>query len=172
MMKPFLAVAVAVFVVVLGIAAPVAAHDHFGTHLSGVQEVPPVFSDGHGFALVTLNDAGDELSYSLVYFETGSPVTQAHIHFGTPGVNGGIVAFLCSNLGGAPPGVPACPNGPGINSVSGLITAADVGSGAAAQGIGTGNFAGLVEALEAKASYVNVHTEAFPAGEIRGPLGH
>jgi hypothetical protein len=172
MMKPFLAVAVAVFVGVLGVTDVVRAHDHFGTHLSGVQEVPPVFSGGHGFALVTLNDAQDELSYSLVYFEMGSPVTQSHIHFGTPGVNGGIVAFLCSNLLGAPPGVPACPNEPGLNTVSGVITAANVGTGAAAQGIGAGDFAGLIEALEAKASYVNVHTEGFPGGEIRGPLGH
>jgi hypothetical protein len=179
MMKPSLAVAVAVFAVMFGVTQPVMAHDHFGAHLSGVQEVPAIFSDGHGFALVTLNDAQDALTYTLVYFEITNTVTEAHIHFGRPGVEGGIIAFLCSNLLGAPPGVPGCPNGgggpvpiPGFNSVTGTITAANVGTGAASQGIGAGDFAGLIEALESSSTYVNVHTNVFPAGEIRGPLGH
>ena len=34
---------------------------------------------------------------------------QAHIHFGKVGINGGISAFLCSNLPSPPPGTPACP---------------------------------------------------------------
>jgi hypothetical protein len=170
----WLTVAAAVIAVPFALAGPVMAHDHFGTHLSSVQEVPAVFTDGHGFALVTLNDAGTAFTYSLVYFEMGSPVAQAHIHFGQEGVNGGIMVFLCTNLGNGPTGTQACPSGvgDGIASVSGTITAADVGAGAAAQGVGAGNFAGLVEAVESGRAYVNVHTANFPGGEIRGQLAH
>jgi hypothetical protein len=162
----------AVFAAALAVSGPVMAHDDLGTHMSGVQEVPPVFSDGHGFAFVTINDDQSAIVYSMVYFDLGSDVTQSHIHFGTPGVNGGIVAFLCSNLLGKPPTIPDCPNGPGFHSVNGVLTADDVGAGAAAQGIGAGNFTGLVEALESSSAYVNVHTANHPSGEIRGQLGH
>ena len=164
--------AVAVFAVVFGITGSAVAQDRVGAHLSGVQEVPTVFSDGHGFAFVSIDYELSTVSYALAYFDLGSNVTQAHIHFGTPGVNGGIVAFLCSNLLGKPAGVQSCPNGPGLHTVSGTLTAADVGPGAAAQGIGAGDFDAFTTAIDSSATYVNVHTETFPSGEIRGPLGH
>jgi hypothetical protein len=157
---------------VFGITGSVMAQeDHYGAHLSGVQEVPPVYSSGHGFALVGVDYEHNVVTYSVVYFGTGSHVTQAHIHFGTSGINGGIIAFLCSNLPGKPAGVQNCPNGPGFNSISGTLTAADVGAGAAGQGISAGNWNALATAISMSSAYVNVHTEAFPGGEIRGPLG-
>lgn len=171
MTKRFLALAVAVVALVLGVTGSVTAQDVLGAHLSALQEVPPVFSEGHGFALVTVNYDVNTVDYSVVYFNLRSNATQAHIHFGTPGVNGGIVALLCSNLPGKPAGVQACPNGPGFNAISGTLTAADV-QAAAAQGVGAGSFEALSEAISSSSSYVNVHTDSFPGGEIRGPLGH
>jgi hypothetical protein len=53
--------------------------------------------------------------------------------------------------------------------VSGVITAAQI-VGPAAQGIATGEFAELVDALRSGAAYANVHTTTFPAGEIRGQI--
>jgi hypothetical protein len=75
--------------------------------------------------------------------------------------------FLCSNLDGAPAGTPACPRRRG--SVSGVITRADV-IGPGAQGLAAGHFNELVRAIGAGATYVNVHTDRFPSGEIRGPI--
>jgi hypothetical protein len=39
-----------------------------------------------------------------------------------------------------------------------------------AQGISPGDFAGLIGAIENGDVYANVHTDDFPAGEIRGWL--
>ena len=85
-----------------------------------------------------------------------------HIHLAQRHVPGVVVAFLCGG-GGKPP----CPS-PG-GTVSGTITAADI-VGPAEQGIAPGEFGEVVRALRAGATYVNVHSELFPAGEIRGQI--
>jgi hypothetical protein len=147
----------------------------FETSLSGYEEVPTLSTRGNGTLETRLNKSGSELAYTLSYdgpFDgnaTGAPSTvlQAHIHFGARAVNGGISAFLCSNLGNGPAGTPACPSTPG--SVSGVITPASV-IGPAAQGIAAGEFTELIRALRAGAAYANVHTTANPAGEIRGQI--
>jgi hypothetical protein len=100
-------------------------------------------------------------------------VTQAHIHIGQPGVNGGIVLFLCTNLT-PPAGVPlppACPNAPEQNVVTGTLTAANVIT-ATAQGIAAGEFSEVIDAMKAQVSYANVHSVLFPGGEIRGQITH
>ena len=56
----------------------------------------------------------DKIEYRLSYSDLEGDVLQAHIHLGQEHVNGGISAFLCSNLleppaGPPPPGTPPCP---------------------------------------------------------------
>ena len=130
--------------------------------LSGYQEVPPISTGGSGTFTGSLV-GGTTIEYDLTYSGTEATVTAAHIHFGTPGVNGGIVAFLC---GGG--GKPACPLS---GTVSGTIVAADV-LAVPSQGIVAGDFAALLDAIVAKATYANVHSTAFPNGEIRGKLSN
>ena len=171
MMKSSLGVVVAVFAVVLALAQPVMAADQFGARLRGLEEVPSISTLAQGFFLGTLNAAGTALDYTVVYFDLQGTITQSHIHIAQPGVNGGIVLFFCTNL--APPaGVPvppACPSGPGINTVTGTLTAANVIT-QTAQGIAAGEFAEVVRAMRAGNSYANVHTDLFPGGEIRGQV--
>lgn len=173
MMKRCLAFAAAVFAVVLTGTGPILAADSFGARLRGFEEVPAISTEGQGFLFASLNDSETILTYSLVYFNLESNVTQAHIHIAQSGVNGGIVLFFCTNL--APPaGVPAppaCPNGVGFQTVNGSLTAANVVT-QAAQGIGAGEFAEVIHAMKAGASYANVHTTTFPGGEIRGQITH
>jgi hypothetical protein len=95
-------------------------------------------------------------------------VTQAHIHFSPRGVNGGISAFLCTNLGNGPSGTPACP-GTSSGTISGTITAAKI-IGPAAQNIAAGQFGRLLNAIKNNVAYANVHSSMFPAGEIRGQI--
>ena len=93
-------------------------------------------------------------------------VTQAHIHFGKEHVAGGVMVFLCRNVAG-PAGVPACPDNSG--TVTGTITAASV-IAIPSQNVSAGDFDALEDALTSNTAYVNVHTTAHPAGEIRGQI--
>jgi hypothetical protein len=171
MMKRCLAVAAAVLAVVFAVTGPVLAADSFGARLRGLEEVPAISTAGQGFLFASLNDAGTELTYSLVYFGLESNVTQSHIHIGQTSVNGGIVLFFCTNL--APPGgvpvPPPCPNTPGQNFVTGTLTAANV-IAQSAQGIASGDFAEVINAMKAGSSYANVHSTTYPGGEIRGQV--
>jgi hypothetical protein len=158
----------------LGATSPASATDDslsIRIGLSGYQEVPTSLSTpGRGAFRATVDVARGIIDYELEYSDLPTPVTQAHIHFGQQHTNGAIVLFLCSNL--APPaGVPlpaSCPGTGGV--VKGTLRAANVGAGAAAAGIAAGEIAEIIAAIRAGAAYVNVHTTAIPAGELRGQL--
>lgn len=135
--------------------------------LSGLDEVPAVSTAGTGSFTADIDDAAGTVRYELSYRGLEGAVQQAHIHFGQPGVNGGIAVFLCSNLANPPPGTPGCPD-PG-GTVRGVFQAGDV-IGPSTQGIASGELDELVGAIRAGAAYVNVHSTLVPSGEIRGPL--
>jgi hypothetical protein len=171
-----LRVKLALGVAVLGIAGvstAAIAHDRsrFDASLTGYEEVPTLSTQGVGSFDASINRGKDEIRYRLEYhgpFDAGADgrVLQAHIHLGARATNGGIIAFLCSNLGNGPAGTPACP---AEGTVTGTITPAQV-VGPANQGIAPAEFAELVRALRAGAAYANVHTQAFMGGEIRGQI--
>jgi hypothetical protein len=132
--------------------------------LSGLKEVPSVSTEGRGSLRIRV--VGDVAFYELSYEGLeGSSVLSAHIHFGRPGTNGGVMVFLCSNTP-SPVLVRVCP-APEGGTVSGIISDGTV-IGPADQGISPGEFEEFLRALRSRAAYVNVHTDAFPAGEIRG----
>jgi hypothetical protein len=131
--------------------------------LSGFQEVPAISTQGTGSLRLRVNEGGTAISFELSYANLeGGAVTAAHIHFAQPGVNGAPIAFLCGGT------KPACPVAPA--TISGTIVAADI-LDASAQGIAAGQFGEALRAMRAGVTYVNVHTPAFPAGEIRGLIG-
>jgi hypothetical protein len=136
--------------------------------LTGYQEAPVVSTHGVGRFRASINRGASEISYRLTYGGLESPATQSHIHFENRTNAGPIVVFLCTNLGNGPAGTQACP--PAGGTISGTIRPANVGAGAAANGLGAGEFDELVRAIRAGATYVNVHTTGFPAGEIRAQL--
>src|SRR5712691_8126366 len=102
-------------------------------NLQGINERPaPVLNtSGSGTAVLNINDAQDQISYTLTY--TGlANVTQAHIHVGSADIAGPIILFLCTNPslgGGAAPagaaGAQACPQGSTV-TVTGTLTAVDL----------------------------------------------
>jgi hypothetical protein len=172
-----LAVGVAV-VGAAGIGTAAIAHDRarFDASLIGYEEVPAISTDANGTFKAQISRGSDEIRYTLVYNGpfNGTPagtVTQSHIHLGQEGVTGGISVFLCGTAGFQPPAPtpapPACP-APGV-PVSGVLTPANV-IGPAVQGIAPGEFAELVRAIRAGATYANVHTTTHGGGEIRGQI--
>ena len=75
--------------------------------------------------------SGDSIFYSLFYTQLQGTVTQAHIHVGQAGVNGGISFFLCQTATNPDPSglSPQCPQ---TGTVNGTITAANVMAGTGA----------------------------------------
>ena len=138
--------------------------------LTGYEEVPSVSTVASAEFRARISDDDTALDYELSYADLEGAVTQAHIHFGQRGVNGGISVWLCGNPGPGvvpPAGTPACPPPPA--TVTGTLTAANV-VGPAGQGIAAGEFAELVAAIRAGKTYANVHSTKFPGGEVRSQI--
>jgi hypothetical protein len=114
--------------------------------MSAAEEVqdPRVVSDATGGFGVILNRERTAIFGEGAFFDLTTPSTVAHIHQGAAGTNGGIrFDLLIIPLGGQTANLIL----PDTN-----VRAADVAL------------------LDAAGFYVNVHSERFPAGEIRGQL--
>jgi hypothetical protein len=138
--------------------------------LTSYQEDPLALStNGSGQFRAQINGRAQEISYRLSYSGLAGTVTQAHIHLGGRAQSGGIIVFLCSNLGNGPAGTQTCPAAPA--TITGTIKPADI-IGPVDQGIAPGQFSALVAAIRAKTAYANVHSTIYPGGEIRAQLVH
>jgi hypothetical protein len=157
-----LALVIAVTLLAPGVLADTGPRT-FGARLNGFEETPSISTIGRGTFQASLTSA-TSMTYRLSYTTetTSSGVLFAHIHLGQRSVAGGVSVFLC---GGG--GKPTCPT-PG-GTVTGTIVPADV-IGPNGQGIEPGAFNELLRAMRAGFTYTNVHTNRFPAGEIRGQI--
>jgi hypothetical protein len=171
----------AVFVLgILGAWLVAGAHDNepeapasvttFDAFLNGYQAVPTLSlprSVASAIFHVRNNQMIDyAIEFRLNTADTGT-ATQIHLHFGRRATEGGVIAFLCSNLGNAPAGTPPCPSVSG--TVTGTWTPASI-VGPAVQGIAPGEFQEVVKAIRARATYACIHTTVFVDGSIRGQL--
>jgi hypothetical protein len=145
----------------------------FHATLTGFQEVTgpgPILSEGKGTLKLTLDRRAKTLTFTLTYSNLTPDAFMAHIHFAPVHVAGGIMIWFCGGPPVTPPaGTQPCPASGG--TVTGTITAADVQS-IAAQNVMAGDFDAVEDALENNSAYANVHTVAFPNGEIRGQIRH
>lgn len=126
--------------------------------LTGDQEVPPSGATATGAATVTIDTAaasGSQLCYDLVVSGLTGAATAAHIHEGAVGTAppSNVVVTLTVDATG-----------------SGMACAADADFNLV--NAGDPDIATLLAdiANNPQDYYVNVHTEANPAGEIRGQL--
>jgi hypothetical protein len=166
--------ALVVAIVVSGLPVAAQLTDEFATHdafrfalLKGAEEVPAISTLGVGKFALKFDYANGEIAYELAYAHL-ERVAAAHIHFGQRGANGGVLATLCSNVNtSATDDTPPCPHGEG--GVRGRLTARDI-VGPEGQGIAPEEMREAIRAIRAGLTYVNVHTEAFPSGEIRGQI--
>ncbi len=124
--------------------------------LTGDQEVAAVVTGAAGTGALRLGESSIE--YLLEVFPLpATPVTAAHIHVGAPGVDGPIIFSLYDSLF----------DGDFSGRSSGTLTSANL-QFRPEQGILT--FADALAAIRAGEAYINVHTDEFPGGEIRGQL--
>ncbi|MEL6869153.1 MAG: spondin domain-containing protein [Pseudomonadota bacterium] len=111
-----------------------------------------VDSNGRGNAeLISSN--GESLEVEIDFRRTTGPVIMAHLHFGQEGTNGPVVANLTPGVSG--------------NKVRATISRYDV-VGPLAEG--DDPYLNLLNELAAGNIYINLHTAANPAGELRGQV--
>ena len=133
---------------------------NFVAHLSGGEEVSPAETLAQGQVIFQLSKSGDELGYRFIAANIEN-VMMSHIHLAPAGVNGPVVVWLY-------PSQPPAQLIPGRFSgvlAEGTITAANLVGPLAGMALSD-----LIAALESGTAYVNVHTTAYPGGEIRGQI--
>lgn len=145
-----------------------ANHESLDATLSGLEEVPPVLSSGRGTFHGTITNEDDAIPFKLTYRGLRTQILQAHIHFAGTKNEGGVMVFLCGNEGNP------CPNDEGENgrfsgTVEGELKAEDV-IAVGSQGVAAGKIKQVIRVIRNGLGYVNVHTEQFPDGEIRGQV--
>jgi len=116
------------------------------TDLTGAEEAPgPGDPDAIGFAALRLNQGTRQVCFDLSWADIDGTVFAAHIHDGDAGVAGPIVVPLF------------------MEEHEGTDEASDCVSAERA----------LIKDIRKNPSgyYVNVHSDVFPAGAIRGQLG-
>ncbi|MCH8247853.1 MAG: CHRD domain-containing protein, partial [Bacteroidetes bacterium] len=123
---------------------PVNAQSFFSAKLSASQETHDVVSDGRGTAALALTDTG--LRFLVSVEELSGPIVAAHFHNGPVGEDGNVVRAIIDDFTG--------------NTASGIWTATD----------GQPLTDELIQSLLAGNLYLNVHTAANGAGEIRGQV--
>ena len=125
----------------LGVASAYA--DIYVANLDGLQENPPHATPASGQAIAVLT--GNVLSLSGSFSGLLANFTASHIHNAPVGVNGGVV-FPLSTVSGGTSGT--------WNAGSNVFALTPV----------------QLAALQAGNYYVNVHSQLWPGGEIRGQL--
>lgn len=134
--------------------------DNFVAHLSGNEEVPPVTTQAQGQAIFHLSSDGNELEFKLTAANIES-ILMAHIHLAPKGQNGQPVVWLYPS---APPAVKIPGRFDGV-LVEGKITTANLVGLLQGQPLSV-----LITKIKTGETYVNIHTEKYPSGEIRGQI--
>ena len=144
--------------------------------LLGANEVPPRATPGTGEVTVLI--VGDEIAafgsfanlLPLTAMGMSSGVTAAHIHCCAPPTANAGVATQQPSFPGFPSGVTSASFSVGpfdLNSASTYNATFIAGSPG---GTVAGARTRLVNGLNGGQAYFNIHTNAFPGGEIRGQL--
>ncbi|MBK7045041.1 MAG: CHRD domain-containing protein [bacterium] len=158
---------------VLALGAPVIANAavvSYTATLSGTAESPPNASMGTGFAQVDIDPVAHTMNVFITFEGLSGVTTACHIHGPTTVAGTGTagVATTTPTFPGFPAGVAAGMYDQLFDmtltaSFNGSFVANNGGTAATAE-------AALFQAITDGKTYVNVHSNLFPGGEIRGFL--
>jgi hypothetical protein len=140
----------------LTVSSAFSAGMNYKADLSAIDEVQNVNSPAKGEAKFTLSNDGKSMSYTIVVRDIENP-TSAHIHLGSAGKNGELLANLFSG-----------PKREGKfrgNLAQASFTEADLKGKLKGKSL-----THLVALIKSGDVYVNVHTDNYPDGEIRGQI--
>ncbi len=113
--------------------------------LDGLQEVPPNASPGIGTGIMSYDDVTNQLNWNITFSGLLAGTTASHFHGpAAPGVAAGVQVTI--------------PLGASLGATSGTL-------------IGMATLTATQETqLLSDLWYINIHTSAFPGGEIRGQV--
>lgn len=114
--------------------------DLFEASLAGFNEVPPTQTVASGMVSMRMVADDGVLEVTFNVMNLSADMTGAHIHMGNVGMNGGV-------------GLNLAPTGSSFTASYDITGDTD-----------------LVTALRGGGAYVNVHSAAYPAGEVRGQV--
>ena len=124
------------------VGSATAATMSFKVPLSGDEQVPPVTTAGKGTADLTWDASTRVVTWDITYSGLTGEVTMAHFHNGPAGKNGKVVVWLTKK------------GSMTTDAIKGQETLTPE----------------QAKQFEAGDWYINVHTKAHPAGEIRGQV--
>jgi Cu/Zn superoxide dismutase len=107
---------------------------------SSNQQVPPHSSDASAIGTLRISQNNSRLHYEIMPVQLSGPITAIHIHKGSPGNSGPVIAGL---------------------------TAGDFSTGTITD---TTLIKNIVSEISQGEAYINIHTDSFPDGEIRADL--
>jgi hypothetical protein len=151
----------------LSATAVQAAIYQFEVELLGANEAPPVASAGFGSAKIEVDTVARIMSLDVVFADLLGITTASHIHCCNTTPTSPVATQVPSFVG--------FPLGVSSGSYFEVFDMADNSSYNPSfitnnGGTVDGAFAALVAGMLGGRSYLNIHTNLFPAGEIRGTL--
>jgi hypothetical protein len=140
----------------------------FDAQLEGGNEVPPAASPGTGTGYVEIDTVLNTMRLEVSFMNLLGLTTAAHIHCCTPPTGNAGVATQVPSFVGFPLGVTS---GTYVQVFDmSLLSSWNPAFVALQGGTALSAFDALVTAMLAGQAYLNVHTNMFPGGEIRGTL--
>ena len=133
--------------------------ERFIAELTGLEQVPPV-NDTAAIGVAEFKVGQDSIMYRINVTDIEN-VTATHIHSGQVGENGPVVVTLFQE--DTPTTTAAATTG--VLLSEGNITATNLEGPMAGKPLST-----LTSAMQNEQTYVNVHTQHNPDGEIRGQI--
>ena len=131
-------------------------NNEFSAKLKGSNEVGPVVTDTTGNAEFKVNKAETKLKYSLTV-KKGVEIKVAHIHCAPAGVNGGVILWLLDTGMVGPLD--------GKLKFAATLTDDKIVNPACGDTISK-----IVDSMKMGNTYVNVHSDDNPGGEVRGQI--
>jgi hypothetical protein len=135
-------------------AVPSEGQQKFSAQLSGDQEVPPVQTNASGTAWFKSNRDNLEFELNVTHLQG---ITMAHIHNGKQGEIG-------------PPVLPLYKSESPTILMNGKLASGNITANMLEGPMAGKQIANLTTAMKNSETYVNVHTQQNPNGEIRGQI--
>lgn len=154
---------------------------NYNATLTGNQQVPPVKTNGIGTASFELLDDNKTLHYQINVLDVPK-ITGIHIHQGKAGENGDVIVNLYNPKENIFQNENKIENETKLsqiesnsvtingNTQNSLIASGTINNSDLKGPLLGKDISDLINLMQSKNTYVNVHSESYPDGEIRGQI--